>query len=202
MTDDSEVKEVNAKEDAENYQMIVDEIINSFFKVTKIKLTPDDPTVGMLLAQRINLDNEINQLSKDIDKKVTKQINRLDAHLTKISTNIDTHVEQHYERLKTIFDEVESQTVGRLTEIDKRYQDAVTLATELKHQRQSLLTELDNRHHKSIITFGKDVNDKLDDTVKSNDNLLRNLKYTLFTAVGLSVSSVLTLILLISLIMK
>lgn len=196
MTEDSEEKEVKVSDEANNYQMIVDEIINSYFQITKIKLTPDDPTVGMLLAQRINLDKETTQLSKDIDKKVTKQINRLDAHLTKISTNIDTHVEQHYERLKTIFDEVESQTVGRLTEIDKRYQDAVTLATELKHQRQSLLTELDNRHHKSIITFGKDVNDKLDEAMKSN------LKYTLFTAVGLSVSSVLTLILLISLIMK
>jgi predicted glycoside hydrolase/deacetylase ChbG (UPF0249 family) len=199
---DTEGKEVKVSDEANNYQMIVDEIINSYFHITKTKLTPDDPTVGMLLAQRINLDKETTQLSKDIDKKVTKQINRLDAHLTKISTNIDTHVEQHYERLKTIFDEVESQTVGRLTEIDKRYQDAVTLATELKHQRQSLLTELDNRHHKSIITFGKDVNDKLDEAIKSNDNLLRNLKYTLFTAVGLSVSSVLTLILLISLIMK
>lgn len=199
---DTEEKEVKVSDEANNYQMIVDEIINSYFHITKTKLTPDDPTVGMLLAQRINLDKETTQLSKDIDKKVTKQINRLDAHLTKISTNIDTHVEQHYERLKTIFDEVESQTVGRLTEIDKRYQDAVTLATELKHQRQSLLTELDNRHHKSIITFGKDVNDKLDEAIKSNDNLLRNLKYTLFTAVGLSVSSVLTLILLISLIMK
>lgn len=193
---DTEEKEVKVSGDAGNYQMIVDEIINSYFHITKIKLTPDDPTVGMLLAQRINLDKETTQLSKDIDKKVTKQINRLDAHLTKISTNIDTHVEQHYERLKTIFEEVETQTVGRLTEIDKRYQDAVTLATELKHQRQSLLTELDNRHHKSIITFGKDVNDKLDEAMKSN------LKYTLFTAVGLSVSSVLTLILLISLIMK
>ncbi|HZJ87478.1 MAG TPA: hypothetical protein VFC75_04560 [Erysipelothrix sp.] len=199
---DTEEKEVKVSDEANNYQMIVDEIINSYFHITKTKLTPDDPTVGMLLAQRINLDKETTQLSKDIDKKVTKQINRLDAHLTKISTNIDTHVEQHYERLKTIFDEVESQTVGRLTEIDKRYQDAGTLATELKHQRQSLLTELDNRHHKSIITFGKDVNDKLDEAIKSNDNLLRNLKYTLFTAVGLSVSSVLTLILLISLIMK
>lgn len=193
---DTEEKEVKVSDEANNYQMIVDEIINSYFHITKTKLTPDDPTVGMLLAQRINLDNEINQLSKDIDKKVTKQINRLDAHLTTISTNIDTHVEQHYERLKTIFEEVETQTVGRLTEIDKRYQDAVTLATELKHQRQSLLTELDNRHHKSIITFGKDVNDKLDEAMKSN------LKYTLFTAVGVSVSSVLTLILLISLIMK
>ena len=193
---DTEEKEVKVSDEANNYQMIVDEIINSYFHITKIKLTPDDPTVGMLLAQRINLDNEISKLSKDIDKKVTKQINRLDVHLTTISTNIDTHVEQHYERLKTIFEEVETQTVGRLTEIDKRYQDAVTLATELKHQRQSLLTELDNRHHKSIITFGKDVNDKLDEAMKSK------LKYTLFTAVGLSVSSVLTFILLISLIMK
>lgn len=160
------------KSEAEELQILVDDIINKYFQITKIKLTADDPTVGMLLAQRIDLDSQINQLDKRL----------MDLH-----KSIDSQVDKHDNRLKNVFDQAIKDTEGRMTEIDIRFQSALELSNELKSQRKSLLSELSVHHQKNILQFAKEI----------NESVKNSTKYALFTLISGTASVLMMFFLLI-----
>ena len=141
---------VASKSEAEELQALVD-IINKYFQITKVKLTPDDPTVGMLLAQRIDLDG---------------QISRLDKRLMELHEVIDSQVDKHNNRLKDVFDEAIKDTEGRMTEVDIRFQSAIELSNELKNQRERLLSELSVHHQKNILQFAQEINESVKNSTK------------------------------------
>jgi|LSQX01.1.fsa_nt_gb hypothetical protein len=161
----------------EDLQAMAEEIINKYFEITKIRITHDDPTFGMLLVQRIDLKNHMT---------------RLNEHIDEVCKKIDSHVKKHNKSLEGIFDDVENKTLERFTEVDIRFKQALDLSVELKNQRERLLTELSVLHQKNIIDFAKETNEKLEST-------LRQAKYAFFTAIGATVSSITGLYLLINL---
>lgn len=127
----------------QDLQTLVDEIINNYFSLTKIKLTPDDPTVAMLLAQRIDLNN---------------QVDRLENRFKSLDKTLDTQIEKHEKRIENTFDDVINKTGDRFTEVDKRFQAALDLSDELKNERKRLLSDLSIYHQKNIINFTKEIN--------------------------------------------
>lgn len=132
------------KSNAKELQSLVDDIIDNYFYLTKIKLTPDDPTVQLLLVQRLDQKN---------------QVDRLEASLLAIHDTLNSQVTKHQQHLKTIFEDTEEKTLNRFVEVDKRFQIAVKLSDELKTQRQSLLSELSIHHQKHVIQLTKDINE-------------------------------------------
>lgn len=68
----------------------VEDIINKHFEYTKVKLTPDDPMVGLLLAQRIDLKHQLSEAYKNISKSLTVQNESIADRLIEVDKRFKT----------------------------------------------------------------------------------------------------------------
>ena len=163
-------------------QKTIDEIINSYFAITKTRLDPDDPTVALILSQRMYLDTQAKDVREQLNKVLSDTTNQLDAQKNEFKTS-----------LSDIFSEATKQTDGRLLEIDKHYHQALKIVMELKTQRERLLTELSVHHQKSIIDFASDINSQLNKSFSK-------INWLFLATIGATLSSVASLFVLIRLI--
>lgn len=95
-------------------QKTVDEIINNYFAITKVKLTPDDPTVGMLLAQRIDLDAQLKDFKNSLNNIFDEAKNQTNGRLTEI--------DKHYHQALKIATELKNQRERLLSELSVHHQ--------------------------------------------------------------------------------
>lgn len=160
----------------------IDEIINSYFAITKTRLDPDDPIVALILSQRMYSDTQAKDVREQLNKVLSDTTNQLDAQKNEFKTS-----------LSDIFSEATKQTDGRLLEIDKHYHQALKIVMELKTQRERLLTELSVHHQKSIIDFASDINSQLNKSFSK-------INWLFLATIGAALSSVASLFVVIRLI--
>ena len=106
----------------------IEDIINKHFEYTKVKLTSDDPMVGLLLAQRIDLKNQLSASNSAMTES-------LKIHNESIAERL-IEVDKRFETAKELSKQFEGQRQQLLMELGNIHQK--NLVMYAKEQEQKL----------------------------------------------------------------
>lgn len=186
-----EIEDVDEKSNhriPKKYHELVTLIINEYFSLTGIKITPDDPIIGMLAIGRIGLEDEtklrteeLARIQREIDStkimfaqgqvELAKQINNQNDHLSK-----------------------------NLSEVDRRFATAEKLSKQFELTRKDLMDELAILHQKNLYNFGSDIKTKVTESYETTSSLSKLIKRLTVISIINAGSSLLTLLILLKLI--
>ena len=121
-TQNSSSKLVNENE--HTHGKLINEIINKHFEITQVKLSRDDPLIGLLLAQKLDLESQLSHLKESIKKGITEAT-------VKESNERLTEVDKRFQVAQNLADELEAQRHKILTELGNIHQkNLITYAAE------------------------------------------------------------------------
>ncbi|SPY08453.1 hypothetical protein [Oligella urethralis] len=151
MTDEAE-KNIEVKETETKFQEKkstidhVDQVIKEYFSLTKIQLTRDDPIVGLLLAQRIDVDKQLGSFKVDLQKIFDEAKNHSDNRLIEI--------DKLYHKNEELAKEFEGQRERIITElITQQRMSVFNFSDEIKErvERSARRVETLQNQHKNLI---------------------------------------------------
>lgn len=111
---------------------LINELINNYFEYTHVKITSDDPTIGLLLIQKLDLRNQLSELKASIGEDIKKEVR-------KESDDRLIEVDERFQTAQALANEFESQRQKIITEMGNLHQrNIITYASEQSKKIEEL----------------------------------------------------------------
>ena len=122
----------SSTESPSQYKADIEKIINKHFEYTREKLSPDDPLIGLLLAQKYEINEQVSSLKKTIQKDAQESAKQIAERLIE--------VDKRFETAKELAEQLSNQKNQMLMELGNLHQKNIVMYAEEQEKKLDDLT--------------------------------------------------------------